>query len=131
MPFMKINKIIRANYKMHIMSFLRYLTKFIVLFEFNLFSIKKTFIFFFFVKSFDIFILCLKRKKLDFLSGLFFVIAQRTFFLIFSFFRQILDIFKCPICGGSKVPPRTPILFYDILLWSYNAFSCYNIFIRR
>jgi len=38
------------------------------------------------------------------------VIAQYNF-LSSNFLILNLDIYRCPLCGGSKVPPNIPILF--------------------
>ena len=45
------------------------------------------------------------------MKGFLLVKTQYTF-LILSFLRLILEIFKCPIWGGSKLPPKIPNPFF-------------------
>ena len=68
-----------------------------------------------------------------FFKGFFFVIAQIRR-LRFNFFKENFEIAKCPLWGGSKVPPKIPI-FFDISVLKFRlrsnaSFPFYYVFIR-
>ena len=52
-----------------------------------------------------------------FLKGFFFVTPQIKK-SNFNFFIANIEIVKCPLCGGSKVPPKIPI-FFDIFFFKF------------
>ena len=76
-------------------------------------------------------VLLLKFNLLSCLKGFFFVIAQIIFFNSNLFFAS-LDISRCPLCAGSNVPPKIPILIF-LGFYLFSGFTIANnfIFIRN
>ena len=95
--------------------FFIYFIRSIVLFDLILSSKYFTFINEFFLEIFFAkFILLSKLKLLFSLNGFFLVTAQIILSISYLFFAS-LEILKCPLCAGSKVPPRIPIFFFIFL----------------
>ncbi len=52
-----------------------------------------------------------------------------------NFFKAALEMYKCPLCGGSKVPPKIPILVIFFLtnfikkLFPYLPFTLQNVLV--
>ena len=58
----------------------------------------------------------------------FFLVTAHTTLSSLNFFFAVFDIFICPLCAGSNVPPSIPIFFYFLICPDpYTSFITYKL----